>query len=219
MNNTLTDVAVRPLKSWESRGLVSKVSVPEGVCGDWRIERFVVSEDDARRFNFGVMMDMLRGAGDRRIEAGAYTWLKRGSETVMSDTPAERYDHAGFVYVAKGRVLVNGLGLGMVIQALLDKPDVTNVTVVEKSSEVIELVASHYLARCNDRLTIEFGDAFLARPSKYDRFDYIWHDIWDTICSDNLPQMARLKRKWRGKCGFQACWCETEMRRAKLRGW
>lgn len=35
---------------------------------------------------------------------------------------------------------------------------------------------------------------------KYKVEDAVWHDVWDELCTDNLPQMHRLHRRsdWRG---------------------
>jgi hypothetical protein len=36
----------------------------------------------------------------------------------------------------------------------------------------------------------------LPEMSKGKRYDMVWHDIWDDICSDNLEGMAKLHRKY-----------------------
>ncbi len=41
-------------------------------------------------------------------------------------------------------MLINGLGLGMVLHAILQKDDVTHVTVIEKEQDVINLVAASF---------------------------------------------------------------------------
>ena len=59
---------------------------------------------------------------------------------IMSNTPAEVNDHYKFIQKAQGKVLIGGLGLGMVLKCLLDKKDVMKVVVVEQSPDVIKLL-------------------------------------------------------------------------------
>jgi spermidine synthase len=128
----------------------------------------------------------------------------------MSDTNAEMRDHMQFVCQASGRVLINGLGLGMVLGAVLAKDSVTHVTVVELSQDVIDLVAAHYAC---DRLEVVCCSAFDYKPPKGLRYNAVWHDIWDDLCGDNLPEMTKLKRKYGSKTDWQGCWAEGQVRR------
>lgn len=95
-----------------------KSIVPEGKSGDWKVEKFTVSEEEAR-FNNARAMFSFSSRG-RFIEAGEYTRLMKENTVVMSDTPAELDDHRWFISHAHGNVLINGLGLGVVVQGLLD---------------------------------------------------------------------------------------------------
>jgi spermidine synthase len=76
---------------------------------------------------------------------------------------------------AKGRILVTGLGLGCVVRGLLANPAVEHVTCIEKSPDVMKLVAP-YMPR--DRLTIIQADALEWAKFNEDHFDYAWHDLW-----------------------------------------
>lgn len=179
-----------------------KVTVPEGCRGEWRVERFEITEEQAKFENLRSMFKP--GNGGRSYKAGVYTRLMRGDTVVMSDTPAEMFDHSFFVHQARGDVLINGLGLGMVLQAVLDKPDITSVTVIEASEDVIALVAQHYT---DPRVTIIHADAFAYQPPKGKRFGAVWHDIWDHICSENLKAMTKLHRKYGRRTDWQGSWC------------
>lgn len=191
--------------------LIPAVSVPEGISGPWSVKRIVVSDEDAKFENLRACF----GSG-RPIRPGTYTRLSRGGTTVMSDVPAEKRDHVAFVRVARGDVLINGLGLGMVLQAVLLKPEVLSVTVVEKSADVIALVGDVY--RNDPRLTIVEADAYTFQPPKGVRYGAVWHDIWDDICSDNLKGMGRLHRKYGRRTDWQGSWakeiCQAQRRRA-----
>lgn len=43
----------------------------------------------------------------------------------------------------------------------------------------------------------------------------MWHDIWDAIDDDNLPQMTRLVRKYRGIAKAQGVWSREQARALK----
>jgi hypothetical protein len=192
--------------------LMEKVDVPEGESGDWKIERFVISEEEAV---FGRIRAAVNGRGG--IVAGTYTRLTRGRTIVMSDTPDEMRDHYAPVVNAKGRVLIVGLGIGMVLDACLSKEGVEHVTVVEMSPDVIKLSGPHYQEKYGDRLTIIEANIFEWKPPKGEKWDVAWFDIWDDLCEDNLPEMTKLKRKFGRRAAWKGCWSEREVRRRRDR--
>ncbi|MBN2302083.1 MAG: hypothetical protein JXN60_06145 [Lentisphaerae bacterium] len=200
--------------------LIPNVNLPEGQSGNWKVEKFTISKREATLYNVN--------AHGRPVREGTYTRLVRNGKVVMSDTPAEKRDHFEPVYRAYGRCLVNGLGLGMIVSAMLEKkkhrylpgdhvppgkfddkaliPTVEHVTVIEKDADVIALVGLPLKERYGDRLTIIHADAFEYTPSKGERYDFVWHDIWDNICSDNLSEMHKLHRKYGRYCKWQGSW-------------
>ncbi len=191
-------------------------AVPEGTSGAWAVQCFTVSEDEAK-------FDALRSAmhGDsRHTPPGTYTKLVCNGHVVMSDTPDELRDFRYFVHRACGSVLINGLGLGCVVQALLAKPEVSEVTVVEISQDVINLVSP---TLCDPRLTIICADAYEWQPPKGKRWNFVWHDIWTDLCTDNLALMGKLHRKYGRRCDMQESWCHAllKYRRSQERraGW
>ncbi|AFU88200.1 methyltransferase [Caulobacter phage CcrColossus] len=159
------------------------VDVPEGVSGNWRVEKFFAKRSASS------IMDELRGRG---LPEGEYTRLANDTEDCfMSDTPAEYRDAMWFIGAAKGDILISGLGLGMVVKALLKKPEITSITVLELSEDVIKLVAPSYP---DPRVRIIHADC---RTWKADRkFDYAWHDIWAEVSLDDLPEMQLLRRRY-----------------------
>lgn len=189
--------------------LIPKVTVPEGQIGPWAVKRFEVDQESAAA---SQLRAMFKGRG--AVPAGTYTKLTRNGSIVMSDTPDEMRDHYDAVRKARGRVLINGLGLGMVLAAVLAKPEVERVTVVEIDADVIALVGEHYACA---RVEIVNASAFDYQPPKGVRYGAVWHDIWGDICSDNLPDMTTLKRKYGRRADWQGCWCEWECRAAKKR--
>lgn len=179
------------------------IEVPDGVCGDWRIESFIVSAVDAK----WTAVRAAYNGPDEYVPPGTYKRLVRGNTVVMSNTPMEVRTNEAFIRNARGNVLINGLGLGMVLSAILRKPEVESVTVVEIASEVIELVGPSF--RDDARVQIVHADALTYRPEKDERFDCIWHDIWDYICASNLPQMHQLHEKYARRATWQDSWCRT----------
>jgi len=198
-----------------------QVDVPEGESGKWKVVRFTVTEDDIALFNLRASIH----GGGRFMRPGTYTQLTRsgggmfGDQIVMSDTPSEIRDHWELMgHANKGRLLVNGLGLGVVVQAVLDEPAVEHLTVVEKSEDVIALVAAHWRNRYGGRLTVICADALDWTPPKGRKFQAVWHDIWDDITADNLPTMHRLHRKYGRRCEWQGSWCRRECERHRSLG-
>jgi len=192
-----------------------KVDVPEGTDGPYRIERFTVTEDDAEMDAMFASIAAFQGRRQMAVPEGTYTRLMRGGAIVMSDTPQEMYEHLSFVRKASGRVLIAGLGIGMVLQAVLDKDDVGHVTVVELSEAVLRMVAPHYRARYGERVEIVQGNILDWCPPKdthLNPYDAAWFDIWDTKCSDHVKDMTRLNRRFARWARWKGCWAQDEMR-------
>lgn len=185
-----------------------QVDVPEGTSGPWSVERFTVeggeAELDALRF-------AIHGIMHRRAPAGSYTRLVRRGTVVMSDTPAEILDHLEAIReIEKAsceRVLVNGLGLGLIVRAALRMPHVRQVDVVEAEEDVVKLIRFD-----DDRVRIHRADAYQIQWPVGTTWDVVWHDIWPAICSDNLPDMARLKKRYGRRARWQGAWCQEGCR-------
>jgi hypothetical protein len=184
-----------------------KVDVPEGVSGNWRVEKFVIQEDDPN-----LALYALDG---RPVEPGAYTRLIHNESyaPMMSDTAYEIQESLHFIDLARGRVLINGLGLGVVVKALLKKPEVTRIDVVELEQDIIDLVAPTY--HRDIRFKVYQGDAFTFRFPKGTTWDFAWHDIWPFIRTDNLEEITKLKRRYINKACYQEAWVEHELRKLR----
>ncbi len=179
-----------------------EINIPDGKSGDWEIRTVEVPEPSE--------LDRVRAifsGGGRYVPAGTYKQLMRNKTTVMSNTPDEIRDFSTFVWKATGSVLVNGLGIGVLLNALLLKDDITKITVIEKSTDVIKLVKAYITDK---RVTIINADAFEYKSPKGERYDAVWHDIWDYICADNLDEMIKLHRKYGRKADYQESWCRSQ---------
>lgn len=206
-------------RHWNDRKVIKRcvkaaqnLKVPCGTLGGWTVKEIIVDAEGAKRHNFHVAV---RG-GRRYIDEGTYMGLFRGREVVMSSTPAEIADLYGLFDHAYGRVLVNGLGLGVALAGVLANREVTAVTVIESSPDVIQLVGPTFT---NDpRVTIIEANAFEYQPPRGARYEAVWHDIWDNICTDNLKGITQLKRRYGHRAEWQGAWCEATVKYNKRRG-
>lgn len=168
--------------------------VPEGKSGGVVVKHVTLSSTS-------VMMENMRAARDGDMEAlccpGRFAILGINGETMMSDTPMERATNLEAVRAARGRVLIAGLGLGMVAHPIARKPEVSEVVIVEKNPDVIRLVAP----TLPSNIRVVPGDIadFLAKegkpaPACRQRFDAVWLDLWKSVDTDDLPEIARLRK-------------------------
>lgn len=189
------------------------VRVDKISAGVASISTFRVSDDDAKRFNLSLLFGGC--GGSQAISPGEYVRLSVNGQLMMSDTPFERRTNSAFVHNARGRVMVAGLGVGLILDALKDKVQsgvVSSIVVYEKYQDVIDLVAGRYSdlpleVRCEDILTYI--------PPKDERYDTIYFDIWPTVSEDNLPEIAMLHQRWKThkeKGGWMSSWMVDYLR-------
>ena len=187
-----------------------EITVPDGEAGPWKVETFTVSDGAGRPLN-----PFSFSSGGRYVPDGTYKKLTCNNCVIMSNTPSEIRDHLDFIFEAKKceRVLINGLGLGVALKAILESDTVKWVDVVEISEDVIKLVGPTYLE--DPRVTILHADAFEYKPPKGVRYGAVWHDIWPSICEENLPEMHKLHRKYGRRADWQGSWCRWQCERSR----
>lgn len=197
--------------------------VPEGSFGTARVEHVTVNEHQSQMTAFG--------GGRSFVSPGRYAQLFVGGEMVMSDTPYERRTNWKIANEAKGRVLIAGYGLGMILTAILKNPAVTEAVVIEKTADVVSLVDPHIRkhvgAKNHRKLTVQIGDVFHMRQSIHGPFDCLWFDIWSDVNTDALQEMTALTRRYRslrsGTNAFMDCWDRDYLRyqreRERRAGW
>lgn len=180
--------------------------------GEVSVSHIELTQSDVMLSNLLAIMD---GVDFMVARPGKYARLHIRGELVMSDTQMEQRTNREFVCAANGAVLIGGLGIGLVLPPILAKPQVHSVLVVEKEPDVINLISESFR---NKKLTVVLGDVHTYEPQQ--KFDTIWLDIWPNICTDNLPEMVKLKRrylKWLNGSGWIGCWSEHELRKLKRR--
>lgn len=183
------------------------VHIPDGQSGDWEISTFEITKDGADFHNLREAMHR----SNRFVTPGFYKKITRNNEVIMSNTESEIQDHLKFVEKAKGNVLINGLGLGVVLEMIKDKPEVDKIFVIEKSEDVIKLVAPYF--ENYPKITIINADAFEYEIPEGMKYGAVWHDIWDYICADNLEEMDSLHYKYEKVAKWQGSWCKRECSR------
>lgn len=158
----------------------------------------IITERKGARFEVGPFTIEKNNfsAWRQNIRPGTYARLvdKELHACVMSDTLMERYTNMDFVEHAHGKVLIGGLGIGMILLAVQDKPEVTKIVVLEKYQEVIDLVKDQL--PLNDKVEVICADVFDYEPTE--KFNTIYLDIWNNANSRDIYEEQRpLRMRYR----------------------
>lgn len=174
----------------------------ERSIGDFSLEKFEIKSDN--------MYVMFHG-----IPCGKFVRLIHKGEVVMSDTDMEKRTNANFVRNAHGKVLIGGLGIGLILLAIQDNTEVEKIVVVEKHKEVIDLVKDQL--PLNEKVEVVNADVWEYTPTE--KFNTIYMDIWNYINTDVYrdsmkPLIARYRKflvpKREDSNRFIDCWCRKE---------
>lgn len=174
----------------------------DGKVGDFELSHFEIGENDLY-------------ARLHHIPCGKFVRLLHKGDVVMSDTYMEKRTNANFVRNAHGKVLIGGLGIGLILLAIQDKPEVEKIVVVEKHKEVIDLVKDQL--PLNGKVEVVNADVWEYTPTE--KFNTIYMDIWNFINTDVYrdsmkPLIARYRKflvsKQDDNGRFIDCWCRKE---------
>lgn len=221
--------------------------IPEGRSGDFYIKHFDVTPEMAFMFNLEHVARSAYSGVNMECEAGPCCSLMFDSDdaelfpagfgTMMSDAQMERRSNRRVLREAHGDVLIAGLGLGLILTVIPFKDSVRSVTVIEQSQDVVNLVwpSLHASAMESlwggafDKVNICMGDCYDWKPprrtktSASKKYDCIYLDIWPDISHENLPGIAKLKRRythWLNKSNpsaWMGAWVEAELKEVKER--
>ena len=107
--------------------------------------------------------------------------LYDGDTYWMDDGLEETAIHQQVADKCKGRVLVGGLGLGLIVNMLLWNEHVTQIVVVEKEQAVFDLVKTRLLVNWNleytERIKFKIMDIETYLRKTTQEFDYVYLDI------------------------------------------
>ncbi len=169
------------------------VLTPDKV-GEAELYEFEITIDGLTR----AKLTSVRNHGHDEFEGqqvGRFMGLKVSNTLVMTDTEMERRTNDEFIRRAHGRVLIAGLGMGVVLFPLCEKKEVTHITVVEKSRDVLALVIPQLPPYMREDVRFDIADIFEYEPDT--QYDCIYFDIWPSVNSDNYPEMKRLFDKYK----------------------
>lgn len=171
---------------------------PEGIKGErFEIDHIDLTQDKVNARRIGAALQSSFWFNEYHdLIPGVYTRLRdnKKSETVMTDTPMEIRSNMYFVATAHGRVLIAGLGLGLILMSIQDKEDVKSIVVVELHKEIIDLVTKQL--PLNDKVKIIHADIFKFNIKNGVKFDIIYFDIWNDIAGQNYASTKILHRKY-----------------------
>lgn len=196
----------------------------EGVFDNFKMEVGEVKELGLARlstFEFSSKKDPLfnlraiRDGGLNYMMDGKYIRLSVDDELMMSDTRMEMVTNADFCWNANGKVLIAGLGVGLILHNIKDKVKngvITEIVIIEKYQDVIDLVSPIY---ADMPITYICADILEYKPSKEEIFDTIYFDIW--AISDfekNLPEINMLHNRWKNNKNKSNpnCWMNSWMK-------
>ena len=146
-----------------------------------------------------------------------YPAVFQGDRLWMSLLPTEITTTLPAVEQAKGKVLTYGLGLGYFAYRSALKEEVSEVYVVELSSEVITLF-KHYIlpcfGECGKKIKVIHGDAieYSKKVAPKEKFDFVFADIWHDP-SDGIDLYLKLKEAEKLSPQTQYCyWVEKTLK-------
>lgn len=122
--------------------------------------------------------------------------LEDGNEW-MTLTPIDLDTCQNEIASAKGKCITFGLGLGYYTYMVSNKSDVSSITVIEKSSDVIKLFSEYILPQypSKDKIRIINADAFeyAEHEMPSEKYDHAFVDIWRDV-SDGFPMYMKMKQ-------------------------
>ena len=192
------------------------VTIPEYDKDGVKVSRWEITQEAA-------WIDQLRSAmnpqrSDRSIQAGTFTRLEVDGVLWMTDTPAEVFDllevDEAMGAASGGSMLIAGLGMGLVLNRAIVGHGMRWIDVVEREQRVIDAVGPHYKALADEHgITLNIHQADIHKwRSPVSGWDVGFFDIWPTISMDDLPEVKRLRRRFRDRLGWFGAWAEDEMR-------
>jgi len=152
------------------------------------------------------------------------TMHRQHGATVMEDSRSELSRHLPLLMVARGKVLVTGLGLGCVVRGLLSLDEVERVDVIEIDRLIIDTFWPEF--ENDPRAHIHHMDARnLQQGRGFDLFervdrtsftvakmkwDFAWHDLWFEDDRKGSPKLniehGKLLHGLKNHVGLQGCW-------------
>lgn len=200
-------------KGWSTSWFQSPLNLPEGKSGKVSITHRIIPAGEEVPV-VGMRQAVLRGI---RPVVARPTEPLRVHQLVheergmwMTDLPEElnQIGELMFTVAPQGRVLVGGLGLGILAHACATRLGVDQVVVVEIDPDVIKLCKGFGY----DVVQADIAE-FLRTTDE--RFDYYLLDTWQATNESawwrEVMPLRRIIRQRQGKAGVIHCWAEDIM--------
>ncbi|WP_281188882.1 hypothetical protein [Vibrio harveyi] len=176
------------------------------LINDWTLKRFKFESAS------GYFSDL--------SDYGVGVALLRGNTTWMTLTPLEAESQLIAQYSASGKVVIAGLGLGLILHSILAKKNVSQIVVLEVDKDLIDNYPTLLSAKTrkeydralnSGRLKILHCDCKEPLPEHVLRqlhnVEYLWVDIWDDVnnqeaLTDTLVIQKQVKAK---RCDYWCC--------------
>lgn len=142
--------------------------------------------------------------------------LEQGGLVWMPDTPFEQEGVKPAIPLARGDVLISGLGIGLLPMLIRNKPEVKSIDIVEVNGDVIKMI---YDQIWHHKMNMIQGDLWKYLKTTEKRYDFIHIDIWGNIIApiieiDKAVEMATPLLKEEGDI---RCWLQELYQRIKSR--
>jgi len=193
------------------------LDIPEGSSGGVHLEHMLYPA--GTKLTSGTVRTAIFGQkADELLFEEPTRWHRLTEDdygTWMTDLPIEQRQADQLIKGARGRVLVGGLGLGYAVVALSKRSRVREITVVERSADVIKLVWEPTVKRVQGavQLHIVHDDLFGYLKALDKRFPWAFYDIWQSDSEGTFHQtVLPLRKLSAGKIGQVVCWNEDIMR-------
>ena len=126
------------------------------------------------------------------------------NDSIMSNSKDESKEHEKFWENATGDVLITGLGLGFCHANLINNPNITSVTIIEKYQEVIDLTWDNCIR--DDRFKLIHADANTWEIEGH--WNCIWIDHWVHNMSEDTEEefVKSMAEKYGPHCDWLGFW-------------
>ena len=172
---------------FESDPYYRSIRIPEGKRGNWEFRSMELVPCEAFVCNDFLVTGDGRLIPQLGFFGRTYRYpavLENGREW-MTLMPNETVTTLPAVEKAHGKVLTYGLGLGYFVFHAVCKEDVSSVTVVEKSPDVIALFREFLLPQFPhpEKIRIVCEDAFsyAVNTAPSEKYDFVFADIWHDV--------------------------------------
>jgi spermidine synthase len=133
---------------------------------------------------------------------------------MRSNHESETKTNQKFLDVAKGDVLIFGLGIGLIVFPLLQEKDIKSITIIEIDSGLIDMISPIIKERdIHSKVEIINCDAFEYHNLINKNYDTIYFDIWaiiDEKAFSEMDQLENLYKKNLKEDGWIDSWCSEE---------